>query len=497
MRETSHNTEMLAPDTQPQRTLRLAWTLLLLAFGIFCALLLTASYTAWSYHAQATGERTGTLIVRSPVGLVTFQREGRTIPERAQDGQTLAEGSQVYIAPSAGYGQAATIRLFDQSTLDMWADTTLLLRELRTSRWNSSHQTVVLEQRSGYVRYDLRNDQPYETTTFLVHIGEAYVELRPGGSYSIEIIDGERQLHLVNNSQRMPGRVDVAVRTGSAELHSQNHTQTILAGQRIEINPAGIPSRVQPALWELIEDGDFSAFSVEEYNNTTLSSPLETQADLIRSDTWQVYSGPADAETYGYFHVSPACQPPQKDTDCSLAERTNVAWFIRSGNPTKPFVTGVRQVLGSDNQGIDISEYRSLLFSVWVRVLYQSVELTGDEGAECPVMIRFLTKQNSPIDKEQERVVCFYTSTDPTGEPERYPGITYYHIQPYEWYQLQLDLRAEDWMPDVRYLRSVEIYANGHEYNSRVTSVSLIGSHYPPRTGQGGCTIFGAGGCHP
>jgi hypothetical protein len=487
----------LAPLAQPQRTLKLAWTLLLLAFGVFCALLLTASYTAWSYHAQATTERTGTLIVRSPVGLVTFQREGRTIPERAQDGQTLTEGSQVHIASSAGYGQAATIRLFDQSTLDMWADTTLLLRELRTSRWNASHQTVVLEQRDGYVRYDLRNDQPYETTSFLVAIGDAFVELRPGGSYSIEIIDGERQVRLIDASLRMPGRVDVAVRTGSAKLHSQSHTQNILAGQRVEIDQAGIPSRVKPALWELIDDGDFSAFSVEEYNNTTLSASTDMQPSLVRSDTWQVYSGPADAESYGYFNVSPACMPPQKDNDCPPAERTNVAWFIRSGDQTKPFVTGVRQVLGSNNQGIDISEYRSLLFSIWVRVLYQSVEMTGDEGAECPVMIRFLTKQNSPIDKEQERVICFYTSNDTTREPERYPGITYYRILPYEWYQLQLDLRAQDWMPDVRYLRSVEIYANGHEYNSRVTGVSLIGSHYPPRTGQGGCTIFGAGGCQP
>jgi hypothetical protein len=489
--------ETLAPPAQPQRTLRLAWMLLLVAFGLFCALLATVIYGAWNYHTQATLEHGGTLILRSPAGLVTFQREGRTIPERAQDGQTLVEGHQVHIASSAGYGQAATIRLFDQSTLDMWADTTLLLRELRTSRWNSRQQRVVLEQRDGYVRYDLRNDQSYEDTSFVVIIGSALVDLQPGGSYSIEITDGERYVQLIDESDSMPGRVDVAVRTGSAEVQSQNQTRTLLAGQRVEIDPAGVPSRVRPALWELIDDGTFSAFSVEEYNNTTISNPLETRADLVRSDTWQVYSGPADAEASGFFNVSAACKPPQKDNDCPPSERTNVAWFIRTGEQTKPFVTGVRQILGSNNQGIDISEYRSMLFSIWVRVLYQSVEMTGDEGAECPVMIRFLTKLNSPVDKEQERVICFYTSSDESREPERYPGITYYHVEPYEWYHLELDLRSEDWLPDVRYLRSVEIYANGHEYNSRVTGVSLVGSHYPPRIGRGGCTIFGAGSCQP
>ena len=37
----------------------------------------------------------------------------------------------------------------------------------------------------------------------------------------------------------------------------------------------------------------------------------------------------------------------------------------------------------------------------------------------------------------------------------------------------QLDLRAADWLPDYRFLRSIQIYANGHDYDSRVAEVSI------------------------
>jgi hypothetical protein len=136
------------------------------------------------------------------------------------------------------------------------------------------------------------------------------------------------------------------------------------------------------------------------------------------------------------------------------------------------------QMLGADGQGIDISEYRSLVFSIWVRVLHQSIELAGDKGTECPVMVRFIVKQSSPSDAEQEHVICFYSSEDPAAEPERNPAITYYRVEPGAWYPFVIDLRTEKWLPEARYIQSIAIYANGHDYTSQVTDVSLIGSHY-------------------
>ncbi len=472
----------VVPSTR--RTARLAWAVMVLAFGIFCTLLGSTIYTFLDYRTYATDVRTGTLIARAPLEWITWQRADRAVPERAQEEQTLNEGQSVNIVSSAGYGQVATLLLFDNSTLDMWSGASVTLQRLRTSRWNAQQQVVELRQNSGYVRYDLREGQPYANVRYVVHAGTATIDLMPGGSYSIEIVRPERRVQLTTAMENPPVLIDIAARTGSATIASADQTATILAGERVEIDPVGTLSEPMPARWQLIRDGEFSQYSAQEYNNTTLGD--NEQPSLVRSDTWQVFSGSSSDDTAanGFFNVAEACRPPRTDNDCDEDERTHTAWFIRNGGQTKSFITGIRQLFGRDSRGIDISEYRSLVFSIWVRVLDQSIDLTGDEGTECPVMIRFRTKLNHPTDEEQDRLICFYASSDPEAEPVTSPNITYYRVVPYSWYPLTIDLREPEWMPEVRYLWDIEIYANGHEYDSRIAEVSLIGSHYPPRTPQ-------------
>lgn len=468
------------PPLNQQRTMRLAWMILLLTVGIFCLLLIGLLYMTWHYRTHATDVQSSTLIVRAPAEWVTWKRKNRTTFERVQDGQALNEGDQLRIASSAGYGQAATIRLADNSTLDVWAGTDLLLEQMRTRRWNDDEQTFVFLQNSGYIRYDLRDGQPYQQVNFLVRVGDTQIWLAPGGSYSIEVRPPDRQVLFSDPVTHKPVLIDVAARAGHAEVQSQNHTVAITAGQRTEIDAGGMPSAPMPARWELIEDGDFSRYTESEYNNTTVID----QPMLRRSDTWQVYGVSTNTlarDDSGFFKLSYGCEPPDTSS-CDPQDKTHIAWFWRTGDQTKNFTTGVMQMLGKDDQGIDISEYRSLMFSLWVQVLSQSIALTGDEGTECPVMVRFIFKQQGPMDAEQARWICFYASDDPATEPERSPGITYYRVPSGEWYHLKLDLRADHWLPDARYLQSIAIYANGHDYNSRVATVSLVGSHYAPDT---------------
>jgi hypothetical protein len=80
-------------------------------------------------------------------------------------------------------------------------------------------------------------------------------------------------------------------------------------------------------------------------------------------------------------------------------------------------------------------------------------------------------------------VVCAFTADDPTAEPEHAPGITYYRVEPYKWFHLQIELRQAEWFPEMRYLRSISVYANGHDYDSRVTELSLVGLQTSPSGG--------------
>jgi hypothetical protein len=407
---------------------------------------------------------------------VRWQRKAHTTFEQAEDQQEIGEGERVNIASSAGYGQATTIRLFDNSTIDMWAGADMVLAKMQTSRWTNHMQQVVVKQKYGYIRYDLQDNQPYERVRFQVQAGEAMgtVELAPGGSYSIEIRPSERHILVSDQSPYKSTVIDIAVRTGRAVVQGREETITLTAGERLVINPVGALSSPMPATWELVRDGTFSQYSEEEYNNTTITD----QPALPRSQTWKVYGVPSTSGGSGFFRISHGCTPPQTDTDCPSQEKQEAGWFIRGGNQTTSFTTGVLQHLGFEQQGIDISEYRSLVFSVWVRVLYQSLDLAGVQGTECPLMIRFVAKESSPADPEEERVICLYTSDDPAQEPVRAPGVVYYRIEPYEWFHLRIELRDDEWLPQARYLRSVWIYANGHDYDSRATGVSLMGSHY-------------------
>lgn len=463
------------PRMNTQQKSRLAWAILLVAFGVACVLFALTAYGVWRFRTTAMAAQGATLILRAPPEWVNWQRRAHTNFEQARDQQVLEEGHRVSIASSAGYGQATTLRLFDTSTIDMWAGADVTLERMQTSRWNNRRQEVVVRQRSGYVRYDLSDYRAYQDRTFQVIIGDsrASVLFATGGSYSIDIQPSDRRVLMTGDESYDSTTVDIAVRSGHALVTGAGEEVSLTPGERLSVDPIGKLSVPKAARWELIRDGAFEQYTEEEYNNTTIPD----QPSLPRSQTWQVFSGPAGTGASGFFRLSHGCKPTHAGEECPPQDRRNAAWFIRDGDQTTSFTTGVLQKLGPKHEGVDISEYRSLVFSAWVRVFDQSVELAGDLGTECPIMIRFLVKEKQPTDPEEERVLCVYTSDDPAQQPVQAPGIAYYRAERYTWYHVQLDLRDPDWIPNARYLRSIEVYANGHDYDSRATEVSLIGSH--------------------
>ncbi len=459
----------LATRAAQQRTLRFAWLVLLGFFLLFTALLATAGLAVRDVYRTATLPHGATLFVRGAAESVAWKPANRTIYQGARDQGAIAEGDSVRIATSAIYGQVASVRLFDDSQLDLWAGAEVTLERLRTSRWHSDTLEVMLVQHAGYVRYDIKPVLPYRQRVYRLRIGDATVELEPGGSYSVEM-RAQRAVARPDGGNTL--EADVAVRSGSAVVYGANGTAVALrARERLTVDPAGNPGLAVPARWELIRDGGFSQFSELLYNNTT-------SADLTvpRSDTWQVYGTPdLPQEHRGYFRLSQICRPPIVNNYCNPDERRTAAWFYRTGGQTTGFTTGIQQQLGQDGEGVDISEYRSLRLTLWVRILYQSLNDVGDRGTECPVMIRLLAKRSGPADPEEERVVCVYSDSDNEPPAVKEPGVKYEPIPRAEWALLSFDLRAPDWLPDYRYLRSIQIYANGHDYDSRVAEVSIIG----------------------
>lgn len=228
-----------------RRTLRIAWLTLFVFFGLFLAL---SSWVVWNirqWYLTATDVQTAILVVRGSDESIVWQPAGRTIFQGVRDQQPLSEGEAVRTLPNAGYGQVASLRLFEGSQLDLWAGTELRLTTLRTTRWHSGTLQVALEQTNGYVRYDVRGDQPFQNVFFTVTVGDAQVKLLPGGSYSINLYPPERRV--IRSDGRPALIADVAVRSGSAIVTGVvGQPVRLAAGQRIEVDPAGIPGLPVP-----------------------------------------------------------------------------------------------------------------------------------------------------------------------------------------------------------------------------------------------------------
>jgi hypothetical protein len=127
---------------------------------------------------------------------------------------------------------------------------------------------------------------------------------------------------------------------------------------------------------------------------------------------------------------------------------------------------------------LDVSEYRSLLLSTWVRIVDQSVPKAGEQGSECPMTIHLIYKQNSPSDQEQNRYFCIYIDETEADLPQDQKGseFIYTPVHQKQWINLKYELRNYDSLNDSYYLQTIQIYANGHDYVSEITNISLIAS---------------------
>ena len=448
--------------------------MLLTFFMLFCAIVASAGYFGWRYYNQAMRPVEGTLLIVHVNAGVAFQPKGsaQTVSLERQRAPCLnsteickpmTAGSRVKAKPEAGYGPVASIVLLDQTQIDLSAHPSgadLMLDRYRVSRWTRQRQEVVLRQDAGYVRYDLKGNQPYAEVTYTVVVtGGVRVLLTPGGSYSINVPGLESRHPIARTASSDPLLVEVAVRAGSAVLQSGGKRVLIGPKAKAKVDTAGNLAPPMAAEWELIDDGDFAHYRKERYDDS--------------SDAWIVVNGPAaqnmaDEEKNGTFTAEKQC-PPLKVDFCKPDEQVYVGRFLRRGNQRNSFITGIEQDLDAD-----VSEYtRTLELSAWVRVLTQTVELAGIAGSECPIMIKLTYKQTSPTDAEQYRTTCVYSGSQETTV--KAPEINYIRVEPYKWQPLKINLRDDPSLQRVRYLQKIRIYANGHDYLAEITHVSLIG----------------------
>jgi len=402
---------------------RLAWTILLVSFFVFCLLGVSIPLgirqfvitTTQSYPARLTAYG-GAVLINTPNG----DRQV-AIEETAAPDQEILEDTTLKTESLS----QAVIRLFDGSTLQIRNDSKIKILESRIPRFESSPRpaTVVVEVQSGKVIAGVTQaqDRPRQfeirTPHGLIHLEE--------GSYSISVT---------------PTETEVSVRTvrpvGHATLEAEEERVDLTLGERGRIIANSPPQGPLPGERNLLVNGDFQ-----------------------------------DSLSMGWI-LKEKREKKEEAAGTALAEIADdgrqVVHFVRQGGNQQHAENSLLQELD-----LDVRDASSLQVRLDAKLIHQSLSGGGVLSSEFPLMVRLHYRDANG--REHDWVRGFYYANwegRHVEDTEQYRGIL---ISQNLWYSFEsenLMFSLVDLKP--AHLIELEIKASGHDYESMASDVGIF-----------------------
>ncbi|UCC86111.1 MAG: FecR domain-containing protein [Anaerolineales bacterium] len=394
---------------------RLAWTVLLLAFTMFCVVAITIPLgVRWYLRNAMTVEATAVTSVR---GTVLAETRKVSLPVPITDGSTTEVEEATYIATDST--SQAILTFFNDSTLTLYSETGMRIQRARTRRFGLGRRpdTIVVELERGRVRAATTSQSDL---LFEIHSPHAVISLGEG-SFSIEVNDEGTQ---------------ITARLGQAKLASADELVRLGTGERSVINPGQAPSPPLPAERNLLVNGD-------------LSDPLE--------GVWEVYK------------VEPPSGVVTATVEIVEFNSGQALEFRSEGEDNLHSEVGVIQQVNTSVQDFD-----SLRVQVEVTLDRQSLPGGGTLGSEFPIMIHLAYKDINGSDRDWYHGFYYTPPPEnwllfnaPDNSSERVARFLRY---PYESVNL-LNSLGETKPVYIKYLR---VYASGWIYQARVADIALL-----------------------
>ncbi len=394
---------------------RLAWTILLSAFAIFC--LLSISIPAgvrWyiinatePFKTEITSVR-GTVLIGNPTAELTA---------------SLVDGSSTTVEESAQIAtddiSQAILTFFDDSSLTMYGSTTIALQETHTPRFSiSSNPTrIAIEVKEGRVR--ATSSRGREDLSFDIHTPHALIKLDQG-SFSIEVNEEETQ---------------ITTRIGQVEVIGPEEQVRLSEGKRAVV---GV--------------------------HTPLSGPLPAAQNLIRDSEF----GPSFRDSWEIYAID---LTEEVTTTVKVVEfqSRSVLSLSSQGQDNIHTETGVIQQVNKD-----VRDFRSLRVFADVRLIRQSLPGGGQLGSEFPIMLHVAYKDANNNDHDwfhgfyydppPENYILY---NQPDNSSERIARFIWY---PYESVNLLTTLGPAKPV----FIKSIRIYSSGWIYEAMVDNISLL-----------------------
>jgi len=399
---------------------RVAWTVLLAAFVIFCTCAVSLPLGIRWYLTTAMTTREAKVTCLEGTAVIEDPLRGTASPLLVNETISVSEGTIVSVDESA----QAVLTFFDQSLVRLFPRTMVSLERMRTPRFDFSSlpAQISLNVRGGrlYANTVLRGSPAVE---FRVNSLQAHTLLAEDGGYNFEV-SNERTEVIVQRGTAHVASSSTAVPTDQAQV-------SLLARQRTVVEIGKGPLAPLKAERDLLVNGDFSS----------------------RLDTgWTAFNDQGG-------------DGGDIDGQISLVEDEGrrAVRFVRTGGEFNHCETIIEQELNRDLP----DPITMLKLRATVKLVNQSLSGGGYLSSEYPLMIRI--SYRDVYGSEAEWVRGFYyqnLNNNPTQDGQEIPQG--------KWYFYESENLLEVFRISPTRIVRLRVYASGWSYESLVSEISLI-----------------------
>lgn len=399
----------------PERT---AWIVTLGSLVILCSLL---GGVLWGgrWYLNTAKDRLTTNV--ASIGGTVLVRSGETASPLAilPNSQMVVDQATIV---STDEGSQAVLTFFEESTITLYGNTTLVIHASNRPRfrWSKALPRIEIEILSGRIR--ATPAKGHDQLTFVIRTPHAETTLSQG-SYAVE----------ANNEL-----TQVTVREGAATVSSQGNTVALQKGERSAIPQNQPPSEATAAEQDLVHNGDFSDNSLAGWESD-IFVPDNAQGRVNATVSLDRIDG-------RFVVLLKSTGEDNIHTDAAIEQQINK----------------------------DVQDFQSLRINVDIQLNEQSLPGGGFQGSEFPILIKLSYKDAEGNDRDWYR--GFYYATPP-GNYILYDQVdnASEQISRNLWYPYESENLLAT-LGDIKpvYVKSIRIYASGWLYDSMVTNVQLL-----------------------
>lgn len=415
---------------------RLAWVTLVGAFSVFMTILIISLlFGRWFLFDSSVNLQTEVKVGRGTIGVRTQEVGGEEAVRllRALNAREFIATDEVAQGYIEFVDSSEQNRVIANALILSGSQVRLISATRPRFRFSAADYAIGLGNFQGRLELEIPEGLPDA------------IRLSIGGRYG-EVVIRESGYYLLWG---MPSGMVVTVERGSA-LFTPHNSDTLL-----------------------IDAGNTAEYNA---NNQTLDL-RGARVQLVRNPQFQAFDHPSTPSDWGCYSTAELPNTPRGTRTYQTLEGRRALWFERSGSEVGPSETGCFQLIGSRGQGLDVSNYRTLRLRTTVNIKWHSLSICGTVASECALMVElsYINEDGNP----DRWIHGFYAYEHVANNLPRSCDsclIEHDRITPGNWYIYESNNLLE--LPEGRrpmHLEQIRFYASGHEYETLVGEMGLVG----------------------